>query len=159
MYLSKFVYFWLILSATIVIWDATYVLLRPLSLAGGKYFQFFAPYQHYIKFDTLYADNNDNFVRIQAWLNYIEIVLTYTAVFLSLRSCKGSNVKGAFLAIVVSAFTFWKTVIYVWYAEPFLTPAAKNFTLESIYLFYLPTSPWLLCSLWTIISVSKNLTK
>lgn len=157
MYLSKFVYFWLILSATIVIWDATYVLLRPHSLAGGKYFQYFSPYQLYIKFDTLYGDNNDTFVRIQAWLNYVEIALTYTAVILSLRACKNAKVKGAFLAIVVSAFTFWKTVIYVWYAEPFLTPAAKNFTAESIYLFYIPTAPWLLCSLGSILSISKRL--
>jgi hypothetical protein len=129
MYISKWVYFWLIVSATIVIWDATYVLLRPDSLEGGKYAAYFSPYQIYIKFDTLYGNNNDRFVRIQSWLNYVEIALTFTAVGLSLCACKGAKAKGALLAMVVSGFTFWKTVIYVWYAEPFLTEATKTFTL------------------------------
>ncbi len=157
MYISKGVYFWLILSATIVIWDASYVLLRPHSMQGGKYEHIFSPYQIYIKFDTLYGNNDDRFVVIQSLLNYVEIAITYTAVILSLCSCKSAKIKGALLATVVSAFTFWKTVIYVWYAEPFLTEATKNFTLESIYLFYIPTSPWILCPLWSIISISRKI--
>ena len=35
MYVSKGIYLWLVLSSLIVIFDAAYVLLRPLSLKGG----------------------------------------------------------------------------------------------------------------------------
>jgi len=69
MFLSKFNYIWLVVSATIVIWDASYVLLRPHSLKGGLYEHLYAPYQIYIKYDTLYAGNDDLFVVIQSWLN------------------------------------------------------------------------------------------
>ena len=48
MYLTKGLYAWLIISSSIVVWDASYVLLRPESLKGGKYEHFFTPYQTYI---------------------------------------------------------------------------------------------------------------
>lgn len=57
MYVSKPLYAWFVLSAVIVIFDASYVLLRPESLRGGKYFNIFSPYELYIKHDTLYGPN------------------------------------------------------------------------------------------------------
>ena len=71
MYISKGVYLWLIVSSLIVIYDASYVLLRPHSLKGGKYEHIYQPYQLYIKFDTLYGDNQDPFNIIQSWLNLV----------------------------------------------------------------------------------------
>ncbi len=71
MFISKGVRLWLVLSALIVIFDASYVLLRPHSLKGGKYECFYGPYQKYIQYDTLYGDNQDRFVVIQSWLNLV----------------------------------------------------------------------------------------
>ena len=94
---------------------------------------------------------------IQSWLNLVEICLAFLAVILSLCSSRSLKLKGALLAIVVSAFTFWKTVLYVWYAHPFLTAEAKAFTVDSIKFFHFPTSFWLLCPLLTIWSVSSRI--
>ena len=157
MYVSKGVYLWLILSSIIVIFDASYVLLRPHSLKGGKYEDIYSPYQLYIKFDTLYGDNQDPFNIIQSWLNLVEISLAFLAVFLSLCPHKEVKLKGAFLAIIVSAFTFWKTVLYVWYDHPFLSEETLAFTADSIKIFYFPTSFWIICPVWTILSVSKRI--
>lgn len=157
MYVSKATYLWLTLSALIVIFDASYVLLRPESMKGGKYFHIYAPYELYIKFDTLYGLNSDHFVVIQSWLNLAEAFFLLLSVILSLFSSKSLKIKGALLVIIASAFVFWKTVIYIWYDHSFLSPAAQSFSFESLYIFYLPTSFWIIGPLWTIFSVSGNL--
>lgn len=71
MYIPKPLYIWLILSSFVVIYDASYVLLRPDTMVGGKYFQYFSAYDLYIKFDTLYGNLTDSFVVIQSWLNLV----------------------------------------------------------------------------------------
>jgi len=55
MYVTKGNNLWIILSALIVIFDGSYILLRPHSLKGGKYFDLYFPYDIYIKYDTLYG--------------------------------------------------------------------------------------------------------
>ena len=159
MYISKGIYLWLVLSSVIVLFDASYVLLRPHSLKGGQYEWLFEPYQIYIQFDTLYGDNNDPFVVIQSWLNLAEIAMAFLAVGLSVMKSEKAKLRGALLAIIVSAFTFWKTVIYVWYAHPFLTEQAKSLNLEAFKYFHLPTSFWLICPIWTILSVGCRISK
>ena len=85
--------------------------------------------------------------------------MAFAAVFVSLCPSKPVKIKGALLAIVVSAFTFWKTIIYVWYAHPFLTEAALTISVDSFKFFHLPTSFWLICPLLTIYSVGGRLAK
>jgi hypothetical protein len=128
MFVPKPLYLWLFLSAVIVLFDAAYVLLRPDTLQGGKYFSIFAPYDIYIKFDTLYAANTDSFVVIQSWLNIVEALLLFLAIFLSTRARLSSQFWGGLLVIVASAFVFWKTVIFLWYDTDFTTPAVAELT-------------------------------
>ena len=54
--------------------------------------------------------------------------MAFISVFLSAFGGKVTKIVGALLAVVTSAFTFWKTVIYVWYADAYLTPEAHAFT-------------------------------
>jgi len=82
------------------------------------------------------------------------LLLSATLGFFSSPSLK---IKGALLAIVVSAFVFWKTVIYVWYDYTFLTVPALNFSPESIVFYYFPNSFWLVCPIWVILGVSGRL--
>jgi len=144
MFVPKPLYLWLVLSAIIVIFDALYVLLRPETLRGGKYFNIFAPYEMYVKFDTLYGNNTDSFVVIQSWLNLIEAALLFIGVFLSLSSCLGKKLWGAILLIITSAFVFWKTVIFVWYDHDWTTPDVKALTGEAFLCYILPSSLWII---------------
>jgi hypothetical protein len=71
MFISKAITIWLVVSSLVVIYDATYVLLRPATMLGGELFRFFSAYDLYIKFDTLYGNLTDSFVVIQSWLNLV----------------------------------------------------------------------------------------
>ena len=46
---------WLQVSLLVVLWDASFVLLRPASMAGGEYEAFFEPYKKYITIDKVCA--------------------------------------------------------------------------------------------------------
>ena len=50
-----------------------------------------------------------------------------------------SKAKGAMLAVVTSAFVFWKTVIYLWYVHPFLSAEAKVISVNSLMFFIIPS--------------------
>ncbi len=127
MFVPKSILLWIFVSNIIVCFDAFFVLNRPDTLKGGKYYNIFKLYENYYQYDTLYNMNNDSFVIIQSWLNIAEAVISFVAVFLCLSSCKIKNGVGAILCLIVSAFVFWKTVIFVWYDHDWLTVDAKNF--------------------------------
>lgn len=69
MLVPKGILLWVFVSNIIVLFDAFFVLNRPETLKGGKYYWIFKPYENYYKFDTLYQMNTDTFVIIQSWLN------------------------------------------------------------------------------------------
>ena len=71
MYVSKKIAFWIIVSSIIVCFDAFFVINRPETLKGGKYYSYFSLYEIYYRLDTLYGMNDDYFVVIQSWLNYV----------------------------------------------------------------------------------------
>lgn len=62
---------WLALSGLIVIYDASYCLLRPRSMPGGDLFHVFKPYKLYGEADQLYGTlgwkHNDGFCSAQVW--------------------------------------------------------------------------------------------
>jgi hypothetical protein len=96
---------------------------------GGKYYWLFKPYELYYKFDTLYAQNNDRFVVIQSWLNACEFLIAMIATVLCLFGSKMLKDVGSIICLIVSVMVFWKTVIFVWYDDAFLTQEAHNFTI------------------------------
>lgn len=69
MFVPKGILFWIFVSNVIVCFDAFFVINRPETLKGGKYYEIFQPYENYYKYDKLYDMNNDSFVVIQSWLN------------------------------------------------------------------------------------------
>jgi hypothetical protein len=157
MFVSKGLLVWLVVSAIIVVFDAFYVINRPETMRGGKYFAFFQPYEIYIKFDTMYALNNDTFVVIQSWLNLVESGLLFIAVYLSVSNCLGKKLWGAILTILTSAMVFWKTVIFLIYDKDFITQDVKSLTTDAILYYIIPSSFWILGPLLTMILVSKKL--
>lgn len=158
-YITKGVLFWLVVSLIIVIIDASYILLRPHTLEGGKYFQFYSLYRYYIPYDSLYGNSTDFFVVIVAWLNLAEVVVTGSGLLLSISNRKSWKLTGAILAILGSAFVFWKTVIYCLYDVQYLNEAARTFQPDAIALYYIPNGFWIVCPIWAIISISARIGK
>lgn len=156
MLVPKGILFWIFLSNIIVFFDAFFVINRPHTLANGKYYWLFKPYENYYKFDSLYAMNDDTFVVIQSWLNVCEGVISMIAVVLCLSSCKIKRAIGSIICLIVSVMVFWKTVIFLWYDNNFLSEDAKNYTPESILYYYFPSSLWIIFPLLSIILISKR---
>ena len=157
MYLTTGVYAWLILSSLIVIYDCSYVLLRPASMRGGSLFEHFSAYETYIKYDTLYGNMNDRLVVIQAWLTLVEVAVALFGMLLSAFGSKSGKFVGAMLVVIISGFTFWKTVIYCWYAYGFMTPESFDFSIDSIYSLYFPISLWSIFPVYTMWVVPRNI--
>lgn len=115
MYVSKKVCLWMLISAIIVCIDAFFVINRPETLKGGKYYQYFSLYELYTKYDTLYQMNDDKFVLIQSYLNICEAILTIFGLMVAFSSCKIKKLIGGLVCLVINTMILWKTVIFIWY--------------------------------------------
>lgn len=77
---SNLIIAWLLVSVPLVAWDAAYVMLRPHSMAGGKYqWPLWMPYELYAKIDYIYGwpayDSNNGFTAAQTALNIVESLM------------------------------------------------------------------------------------
>jgi len=133
---------WLLVSAVVCTWDASFIILRPHSLPGGKYHSFWKPYAIYIEVDKRYKDMADPFVYAQSLMNYVEIFLCFLALILSARNAGSA----AAVAVCESVMTSWKTVLYLLqYTELCGGGAyhAHNDALTSFLYLYLPSGIWI----------------
>lgn len=96
---------------------------------------------------------------IQSWLNLVEVTLILSAVLLSFSSCSVKQLVSGLMVLVGSAFIFWKTVIYLWYDHHFLTPPTNEPTVQALFVFWIPSSLWIIFPLLAIVTVSKNIAK
>lgn len=150
---------WLVLSSIIVIFDALYILNRPHTLPGGKYGHIYGPYEIYTRYDALYGPAvKDYFADIIAWLNLAEVAVTFLGLLLYFCSPKLKMV-GSLLAILASAFVLWKTVLYIWYDWQYMSEAAREFHPDGIAFYWLPNSFWIVCPLWSILSIGRQIGK
>ena len=152
------VYIWLILSSACVMYDFLYIYLRPLSFRYNPYEYTFEPYQVYHYFDTLKLNMTDRFLIIQNWLNLIEVGLTWVIMLLSLLPFKRLKITTAIGLIVLSAFTFWKTVIYLWYDRAFITVSIERFYSLGVIFYYLTIGQWVIFPIVTITAITNRIT-
>lgn len=103
--LPTWVIVWLTISAIIQTYDACYVLLGPLSHAGGPLAGLWPGHVFYSGFDHRYADF-DSFGSAQSWANLVEVLVTVWVLVHAKRF------SGVVVGLIVSVATFWKTVIY-----------------------------------------------
>ncbi|CAF4392077.1 unnamed protein product, partial [Rotaria sp. Silwood2] len=101
---------WAIIGSLICIWDATYIITRPRSMANGDLFHIFFPYAKYITLDPLYGNLQNAFVIAQSWVNYVEIILTLLSVILY-HIAERRNL-GCLILLIASVMTCSKTVLY-----------------------------------------------
>lgn len=134
---------WLIIASPVVVWDFSFLLLRPSSLPGGDLHWLFQPYSLYIEIDRRYNDMEDTFGLAQAWMNAVEVLLSYVAVIMHFRG----DTRSRLLAFMTLTMTWWKTVCYmIQYMEicngGAYIAGVDQFSL--IFLFLLPNGAWLL---------------
>jgi hypothetical protein len=147
---------WAIVGSLVCLWDATYVLTRPRSMAKGDLFHVFFPYAKYITLDPLYGNLQNAFVIAQSWMNYVEVVLSLLSVIL--YHLAGRRNLGCLLLLVVSVMTWSKTVLYFIhdYFERPLHPQdlpIEIATWEYLCLFIIPSAVWVICPfacMWNI---------
>lgn len=96
---------WLCVTAVIQAYDALFVILGPISHAGGPLAGLWPGHLLYARFDHRYADF-DAFGTAQSCANLVEVVVAIIAVRLAARF------SGVILALVLCVATFWKTVLY-----------------------------------------------
>jgi hypothetical protein len=148
---------WTIIGSLVCIWDATYILYRPRTMANGDLFHLYFPYAKYITLDPLYGNLRNAFVLAQSWLNLVEITLTLLSV--TLYHAMGRRNLGCLLLLIVSVMTWAKTMLYFVHDHfqrelyPQDSSSIKIATYESICLFIIPSLIWIVCPfacMWTI---------
>jgi hypothetical protein len=148
---SNLIILWILISVPLVVWDTSYILLRPHSMKGGKWEgTLWAPYEWYATVDWVYSqmawDAKYGFSGAQSTMNIIEIACylyyTYVLYYDSIPSKKpragtkldvlglinGSRILGGerapkALVIVFSGavMTFSKTLLYCKFSLPCAT--------------------------------------
>lgn len=121
---------WLFISLPLVIWDTSYVLLRPHSMIGGDlHSPIFVPYALYSTVDYVYGlpayNEKDGFTGAQSSLNIVETLgyLIYMAIVWKAGTSHGvSGLKrkiegrwgasAALLGFAMSVMTVSKTTLY-----------------------------------------------
>ncbi|KAL6066735.1 hypothetical protein QOT17_009319 [Balamuthia mandrillaris] len=149
--------FWLYVGSLIVLWDASYILLRPRTMKGGDLETFWYPYQTYILADKRYGDLNDSFGIAQSWMNLVEVAICFIGLF---QYHKG-NSSAPFYFFVSQLMCGAKTVLY------FLTEVCSGFEFTGHSLqqgdhlrfytqFVLPSSFWVIFPLLVCISIGRH---
>ncbi|KAI8508868.1 hypothetical protein Bbelb_139670 [Branchiostoma belcheri] len=73
---------WLVSTAVIQTWDASFIWLRPHTFPGGALDLYWKPYSLYIDVDMRYKDMTDSFVMAVSLLNYVEVVLCLILLYM-----------------------------------------------------------------------------
>ncbi len=146
-FMPRWVTAWAVIGSLVCLWDATYVLTRPRSMAKGDLFQIFMPYAKYITVDPLYGNLKNAFVVAQSCMNYVEVSLTLFSVILY-HIFRRRNL-GCLVLLIASVMTWSKTVLYFihdFFERP-LHPQElpiKIETWEYLFLFIIPSSFWII---------------
>ncbi|KIY65816.1 hypothetical protein CYLTODRAFT_432071 [Cylindrobasidium torrendii FP15055 ss-10] len=105
---------WFLLTAPIILWDATYCFMRPRSFEGGDLHWIWEPYSIYQNIDYVYSPEayaeNDGFPNAQSLMNLIETALNLLFVYLSLVAHWPAAPLVGFASALM---TLSKTVLYL----------------------------------------------
>ncbi|KAK9449980.1 uncharacterized protein V1518DRAFT_415210 [Limtongia smithiae] len=159
----KWVTGWFILSSIICLWDATYILFRPYSFPGGKLHFIWAPYAKYYEIDYVYGqlayEDRDGFPAGQSTINLVEITLNMVYVLsMALSTTPSTRLNGAFAGLIGATSCFFKTVLYLlaeWYSD--CKYVGHNSWFNLIFLYLVPSSPWVIVSFLSMLAIAKQL--
>ncbi|KAK0549057.1 hypothetical protein OC845_003318, partial [Tilletia horrida] len=109
---------WLALSSILVMWDCGYMLLRPHSMKGGKWFAPWTPYELYGTIDKIYGldafNAREGFPAAQSWMNIPETILNYLYVFI-VTSTTSPQLRAVapLIGFTATVMTASKTILYM----------------------------------------------
>lgn len=128
---------WLIATSIIVTWDGIFVLLRPRTMLNGDLFQYFFPYELYVKIDTLYGNMDNAFSKAQSYMNFIEAAANIIGL---LWYAVSKSPKSSLLLFSASLATCAKTILYAIHGEcELVSTTGHNPWKEFVLLYVLPT--------------------
>lgn len=90
---------WLAISLPLVLWDAGYCLLRPLSMPGGSlHYPIWAPYELYGKVDYIYGwkafNEHNGFTNAQTFMNLVETAMYLYYLYVVFAYGRQSSAQG-----------------------------------------------------------------
>ncbi|KAL9940998.1 hypothetical protein V8E36_000486 [Tilletia maclaganii] len=140
---------WLALSSILVLWDCGYMLLRPHSMKGGKWFAPWAPYELYGTIDKMYGidayNAKEGFPAAQSVMNLPETALNYFYVYLvTISTSQQGRAIAPIVGFTATVMTASKTILYMlveWACGYCKT--GHNGLYELVVLFLIPNTPWI----------------
>ena len=109
--LPRWVVLWMTISTLIVLWDALFILLRPLSFPGealGFIWEF--GYVLYMEVDRAYADQGNTYLHAMAMMSFVEAVVVAAGLYAHKLD---RNREAHLLILVASSLTCAKTMLFV----------------------------------------------
>eukprot|EP01123_Difflugia_compressa_P007801 TRINITY_DN2173_c0_g1_i1.p1 TRINITY_DN2173_c0_g1~~TRINITY_DN2173_c0_g1_i1.p1 ORF type:complete len:170 (-),score=16.99 TRINITY_DN2173_c0_g1_i1:156-665(-) len=154
--LPVWILLWLFISSLVVFWDVSFVLLRPRSMKGGDLFWLYTPYELYIEVDRAYGDLKNTFVISQSYLNILENILNFIAIFTHFLHSPSSPL----FALTGLSMTLGKTILYTLMDVVCGFCHTKENSINNLILFYIiPNGMWLLMPFLSIVSIFLNFFK
>jgi hypothetical protein len=147
---------WLSISIPIVLWDVSFVLLRPASMPGGSLAFLWGPYAKYITVDHSYGDLHDPFVRAQAIISALEAPLGIGALILSFA--RRNRPLAALLAFAMSAMTSSKTALILMIEVVSGGKSVGHNALgDLVSLYLIPNGVWVIVPILVMVSTGRSL--
>jgi len=128
-------------------------------MTGGSLAHFWPGYENYYTTDKLYADQTNGFIRAQTFMNLAENALNLSLAFgYLLLGFRGPRVL-VFMVLALT-LTWGKTVLYMIHEQTHSPHPTAHNTWQTYFLCYmLPNSFWLLCPIFGIFHIAKQLEK
>lgn len=156
MKIPTFAIIWIILGSILGIWDALFVLTRPMSMKDGSLFWLFTPYDTYVQLDPSYADLQNPFVLAITYLNCIEIALGLISLVIY-RYTPHFRDSAVILLLLTSMATLSKTALYLLHDHLLGSDVTNMSTSDYLSYFLVPNTTWILLPTLCIYSISRQI--
>ncbi|TDL19000.1 hypothetical protein BD410DRAFT_792607 [Rickenella mellea] len=150
---------WFLITAPIILWDASYCFFRPRSMIGGDLHWIWEPYGIYQNVDYVYGvkalQSGDGFTNAQSLLNVIETALNLLYLYLVYGA---SSPAAPLVGFGSAVMTLSKTVLY-WANEYFCggCSVGHNPPLTLLVYWIIPNGIWLVVPTFVIWRLGKDI--
>jgi len=150
---------WFLLTTPIILWDASYVFMRPRSFEGGDLHWLWKPYAIYQNVDLVYGvkafEAGDGFNGAQSFMNIIETACNL--YYLYLAHIAGSQ-SAAVVGFGAATMTLSKTVLY-WAQEYYCNYCAvgHNTITDLIVYWIIPNGFWLVVPAFIVNRLGRDM--